>query len=107
MKTGRELTEKTSSISFSTLKPAAKKNTRTTSPETTISKKEQKGWKIPSPTQVLKHVYKDMSDRATSFVQEIVGKTEEGTVKKEPKEELLTPSSPDSTSSLEIRMEEE
>ncbi len=108
---GKDLTEKKLSTTSSIFKSpilvaSAQKNIRTASPETTNSDRNEKQLKIRGATKVLKHVYKDMSDRATCFVKEIVGKTNEATVKKEPKNEFSTPSSPDSTSSLEIRMED-
>ena len=69
------------------------------SPVATLPKGKQSksGRWIPSPTRVLKNVYKDMVHGATSFVKEIVGK-----------KESPTPSSPaDSiSSSLEIKIEE-
>jgi hypothetical protein len=60
-------------------------NSRSTSTDSPVEKGKE--W--------LKGVYNDMTNRATSFVQEMVGG----------KSESSTPSSPESTSSLEIEME--
>mmetsp|Transcript_18473 Transcript_18473/g.23249 ORF Transcript_18473/g.23249 Transcript_18473/m.23249 type:complete len:380 (+) Transcript_18473:136-1275(+) len=114
-KGGNELKEKLAPISSSTSKIASsstanatvQKNAKVASPVTNAPDKKQNKLKISSPTKVLKHVYKDMSDKATSFVNEIVGQREEkGQVKKEATNKSSIPSSPDSTSSLEIQMEE-
>lgn len=71
-----------------------KVNAESNSPTSSNSSTSSNRWGIPSPTRVLKNVYKDMVNGATSFVQEIVGKKESS-----------TPSSPESTSSLEVKIE--
>ena len=75
-------------------KHSASINSATVSNNSPKASSTKKVWKIPSPTLVLQHVYKDMSSKASAFVQEVIGR-----------KDSFVPSSPESASILEIQME--
>jgi hypothetical protein len=87
-----------SQISMNTVVPSSTKSkelaSKLKSATTTATSDKTNRWKIRSPANVLKHVYNDIKNQATSFVGEMVGK-----------KSSAAPSSPDSTVSLEIQLD--